>query len=212
MRGPIVASEQTDDFRQARPGVWLLARSDVRQIYEGAAHRTPIHRVLAIADATRSIRRTSPLAAQAAYASDRVMLRDTPEGYRYLKRDVSDGGRPATPDVDRAVAARDRVRTLVGGVIVDPNISVPLPFAGLSYVDFNLFGTGTQFNAFFGGTYGQLAFSVAVDSAARGGSSRAARSASPRRTTIARSSPVASNTTKTSGSGRRRLRSGCCVR
>jgi hypothetical protein len=35
-----------------------------------------------------------------------------------------------------------------------------LPFAGLSYVDFNLFGTGTQMNGFFGGTYGQLAMSV----------------------------------------------------
>ena len=52
------------------------------------------------------------------------------------------------------------MRTLAFGVIVDPNIIAPLPFAGLSYVDFNLFGTGAQFNGFFGGTYGQLAFSV----------------------------------------------------
>ena len=52
------------------------------------------------------------------------------------------------------------MRTLAAGVIVDPNISVPLPFAGVSYVDFNLLGTGAQVNAFFGGTYGQLAFSV----------------------------------------------------
>ena len=37
---------------------------------------------------------------------------------------------------------------------------MPLPFAGLSYVDFNLFGTGTQFSGFFGGSYGQLAFSA----------------------------------------------------
>jgi hypothetical protein len=54
----------------------------------------------------------------------------------------------------------NRVRTLIGGVIVDPNISIPLPFAGLSYVDFDLFGTGTQFNGFFGGSYGQLALAV----------------------------------------------------
>ena len=40
---------------------------------------------------------------------------------------------------------------LAFGAIVDPNISRPLPFAGLSYVDFDLFGTGTQFNGFFGG-------------------------------------------------------------
>ncbi len=43
---------------------------------------------------------------------------------------------------------------------MDPNISRPLPFAGLSYLDFDLFGTGAQFNGFFGGTYGQLAFSL----------------------------------------------------
>jgi hypothetical protein len=53
-----------------------------------------------------------------------------------------------------------RVRTLAAGIIIDPNISVPLPFAGLSYVDFDLFGTGAQLNAFFGGTYAQLAFSA----------------------------------------------------
>jgi hypothetical protein len=35
-----------------------------------------------------------------------------------------------------------------------------LPFAGFSYVDFNFLHTGSQVNAFFGGTYGQLAFSV----------------------------------------------------
>ena len=52
------------------------------------------------------------------------------------------------------------MRAVALGVIVDPNISTPLPFAGLSYIDFNLFGTGTQVNGFFGGTYGQLAVSV----------------------------------------------------
>ena len=49
LRGPIVASEQVDEFREEQHGIWLLARSDVRQMYEGAAHRTPIHRVLSMA-------------------------------------------------------------------------------------------------------------------------------------------------------------------
>jgi len=154
LRGPIVASEQVDDFREVRPGVWLLAHSDVRQMYEGAAHRTPIHRVLAldhqeINSSDFSARR------QLAYHSAAVMLRDTPEGYRYLKKGTAeDAGSPA-------VSGRaDRVRTIAGGVIVDPNISMPLPFAGFSYVDFNFLGSGSQMNAFFGGTYGQLAFSA----------------------------------------------------
>jgi hypothetical protein len=87
------------------------------------------------------------------------MLRDTAEGYRYLKR--SDVGAAGTPTAEPVVAGRaERIRTLAAGVIIDPNISKPLPFAGLSYVDFNLFKTGTQFNGFFGGSYGQLAVSV----------------------------------------------------
>jgi len=154
LRGPIVASEQVDEFRQAQPGIWLLTRSDVRQMYEGAAHRTPIHRVLAIASNEINVPDFSARR-QRAYGSGSVMLRDTPEGYRYLRKD------PASGQDTPALAGRaDRVRALTAGVIIDPNISVPLPFAGVSYVDFNFLGTGTQVNAFFGGTYGQFAFSV----------------------------------------------------
>jgi hypothetical protein len=157
LRGPIVASEQVDDFRQARDGLWLLSRSDVRQTYEGASYRTPIHRVLTMT--SHEINPTDFEARrEAARSSDSVMLRDTPEGYRYLKRRQSAAG---TASREPEVAGRaSRVRTLALGVIVDPNISTPLPFAGLSYVDFDLLGTGTQLSVFFGGTYGQLAFSV----------------------------------------------------
>jgi hypothetical protein len=164
LRGAIVSSEQTDDFQQVRPGIWLLARSDVRQIYEGAAHRTPIHRRLVIgshdidpADYEQRL--------HAAYASPSIMLRDTPEGYRYLKRERVTGatlpGSAPTRTIEVELAERsDRVRTVVAGLIIDPNISVPLPFAGLSYVDFNLLGTGAQLNVFFGGSYAQAAFSA----------------------------------------------------
>ena len=88
------------------------------------------------------------------------MLRDTAEGFRYLRRERSTDEK-GTPSVQPVVAGTSqRVRTIAVGVIIDPNISRPLPFAGLSYVDFNLFKTGTQMNAFFGGTYGQLAMAV----------------------------------------------------
>ena len=83
LRGAIVSSEQVDEFRPVGDGIWMLAVSDVRQIYEGAAYRTPIHRRLTISHhqvdpADFSARRES------AYASDSVMLRDTAQGYRYL--------------------------------------------------------------------------------------------------------------------------------
>lgn len=159
LRGPVTASEQTDEFRRVRDDVWMLARSDVRQTYEGAAVRTPIHRLL-ILDSYEINPADFTTRREAAYASNDVLLRDTPEGFRYLVR--PERPRTASPVHLEPVAAPrvDRVRTLAAGVIVDPNISRPLPFAGLSYVDFDLFGTGAQLNAFFGGSFGQLAFSV----------------------------------------------------
>jgi hypothetical protein len=183
LKGPITASEQDDDFRPDAAGRWRLARSNVRQTYEGASVRTPIHRLLVI---DRDEVNPPDFAARraAAYASPDVMLRDTPEGFRYLKLEAGSGKREAgsgkreagsgkretdsgkpeagSPKPEtRVIAGRaDRIRTFAFGVIVDPNISRPLPFAGLSYVDFNLFGTGAQFSGFFGGSYGQLAFSA----------------------------------------------------
>ncbi|MEO6214169.1 MAG: hypothetical protein ABIP65_11135 [Vicinamibacterales bacterium] len=160
LRGAIVSSEQVDAFAPVIAGVWMLARSDVRQIYEGAAHRTPIHRRLSI-----SRHELNPpdfvIRRGAAYASDAVMLRDTAEGYRYLRRERTAATAGSAAQIVPQVAGRaGRVRTLAAGVIIDPNISRPLPFAGISYVDFNLFGTGSQLNLFFGGAYAQLAFSV----------------------------------------------------
>jgi hypothetical protein len=152
LRGAIVSSEQRDEFTPVVVGgvpVWLLARSEVHQAYEGAGHRTPIHRVLTLArheveppdyDARR----------RAAHASASVILRETAEGLRYLRK-------PATAEAagERTLAPgrASSVRTLALGAIVDPNISTPLPFAGLSYLDFDFLGTGTQVNAFFAGAF-----------------------------------------------------------
>ena len=162
LRGPIVASEQVDEYRRASGNLWLPSRSHVKQLYEGAAHRTPIDRVLVTANheidapdfETRRL---------AAHASNALMLRDSPSGFRYVRPSTDAGIRPSGAPAETEPDASDRashVRTIVMGAMFDPNISYPLPFAGLSYVDFDLFGTGTQLNGFFGGSYGQLAISV----------------------------------------------------
>ncbi len=163
LRGPVTASEQTDEFETTRDGYSLLVRSDVRQTYEGAAIRTPIHRLMVIDrheinPADFATRRAS------AYASPDIMLRDTPQGFRYLTREpstqASSSGAPANALEPVVTSRAHRIRTFAFGAIVDPNISQPLPFAGISYVDFDLFGVGAQLNVFFGGSYGQLAFSA----------------------------------------------------
>jgi hypothetical protein len=158
LRGPIVSSEQIDTF-EPQAGRWLPSRSEVRQRYEGAGHRTPIHRVMTFEQHEVNLPEFTARRA-AAYASPSVMLRDTAQGYRYLVRPPADAAPTDAPSEPSLAPAAARVRTLAAGVIVDPNITRPLPFAGLSYVDFDLFGTGTQFTAFFGGTYGQVALLV----------------------------------------------------
>ena len=158
LRGAIVSSEQHEEFGSFQADgetVWLPVRTTVFQMYEGAGHRTPIHRAID----TPSYEINPPsfdASLQAAYASSDLMLRETPDGFRYLLRKAGD------PEAAREVAPRagERIRTAVFGVLVDPNITVPLPFAGISYVDLNLFDTGTQLNVFFGGSYGQLSWAV----------------------------------------------------
>ncbi len=159
LRGAIVSSEQHEQFgpfTTGRDTVWLPVRLNVFQMYEGAGHRTPIHRT--IETPAYEINPDSfDAQLQAAYASTNLMLRETPDGFRYLLRP-----RDAVESATRTIAPRagERIRTAVFGVLVDPNITVPLPFAGVSYVDLNLFNTGAQLNVFFGGTYGQLSWSV----------------------------------------------------
>ena len=167
-----------------QPGVWLLARSDVRQMYEGAAHRTPIHRVLAIDRDEVNPPDFAARRRQRAYGSAAVMLRDTPEGYRYLKKDADARNRRSPIDCrPRRSRPDDRGRRhrrsehLRAAAVCRPQLR-----RLQSVLD-----TGTQFNGFFGGTYGQLAFSVPSLARHALAARRPRRSGSRRPTTIARS-------------------------
>lgn len=158
LRGPIVMSRQRDDFTPVRSGsslLWLLWRSDINQMYQGAGHRTPIHRVVRIAGHEVNPRDFQERL-RTAHASTSVMLRDTPDGFRYLRR-TGAGAEAARIPVREAA---ERVRTIAFGVIVDPNINIPLLFAGLSYLDFNFLKTGTQLTALYAGSYGRAAWTT----------------------------------------------------
>lgn len=166
LRGAIVSSQQEDEFVPVPVDgatAWLLGRSETHQVYAGAGHRTPIHRVLALATHEPN---PADFAArlEAAHASTSVMLQETPDGFRYLKRAREGGdppGKPGGPGPTRVPAGKaQRVRTIAAGLLVDPNIDHPLPFAGLSYLDFDFLGTGAQVNGFFGGAFAQLALAV----------------------------------------------------
>ena len=166
LRGAIVSAQQEDEFVPVAVGgtpAWLLGRSEAHQVYAGAGHRTPIHRVLTL---TTHEPNPADFAArlEAAHASTSVMLQETPQGFRYLKRAGQGDDRPGKPGDPRptrvAAGKAQRVRTIAAGVLVDPNIDHPLPFAGLSYLDFDFLRSGAQLNVFFGGAFAQLAFAV----------------------------------------------------
>ena len=164
LRGAIVSSRQTDEFRPLdAEGMesWLLVRSDVDQVYEGPGHRTPIHRVVAF-DHIEPNPPDFDARLAAARASPAVMMRETPEGFRYLKRagETAIAG-VAAADGGRAVGGRaSRVWSVAAGTLFDPNIDRPLPFAGLSYLDFDVLGTGAQMTALLAGPFAQVAVSV----------------------------------------------------
>jgi hypothetical protein len=159
LRGPIATSRQVDEFERVEIGsaaLWLLRRSAAFQIYAGPSESTPIHRVV-VFDRHEVNRPDYDARLDTALRSNAVMLRDTTQGYRFLLPHESDSG----GELRRVSASSvDRITTAVVGGLFDPNISVPLVFAGVSYVDFNLLNTGTQLNAFFGGTYGRFSWST----------------------------------------------------
>jgi hypothetical protein len=156
LHGAIVSSEQVDEFGPVPVDgttVWLPIETKIFQSYEGAGFRTPIQRTLAVRHYdVNSLAFAGHLAE--AFASDNVMLRETGDGLRYLVRRHGTG--------ERSVATRGNhtVRSLIGGVLVDPNISRPLAFGGLSYVNLDVFGRGAQLNVFFGGVFGQASWAI----------------------------------------------------
>jgi len=156
LRGAIVSSEQVDEFGRvdvAGATVWLPTETRIFQSYEGAGFRTPIHRTIVV---RRYDVNSAAFEAQlaSALASNDVMMHDTPGGLRYLV------GRGASGDRFVETRATHSIRSLIGGVVVDPNISRPLAFAGISYVNLDVLGRGAQVNIFFGGVFGQASWTI----------------------------------------------------
>lgn len=80
----------------------------------------------------------------AAWASDDTMLRDTPEGLRYLEP-AEDGSREVQPEFDESRWF------LLAGTYYDEGLDFPLPLAGVNYFDNDFLGSGNQVNLFFAG-------------------------------------------------------------
>ena len=205
LTGAIVSSEQHDQFAPVRVSdveVWLPARSSSFQIYQAAALRTPIHREVVTPRHEINIRDFDARLA-AAHRSDAVMLRDTPQGYRYLLP-ASTVRSAAGTERTRVLApdAAQRVVTLAFGIARRPEYQRAAPVRRPELSRFQLSPHPRAVQRLLR----RQLWSGGVDarrvSSARAGSSRAVRSGSRCTTTIVRFETGASSTARTSSSGR----------
>jgi hypothetical protein len=81
----------------------------------------------------------------AVLATDVTMVRDTERGLRYLVKEKGGEGRVVKEGYDTSKLF------LLGGVFYDDAFDFPIPLLGANYFSFDLRGTGTQANVFFGG-------------------------------------------------------------
>lgn len=81
-------------------------------------------------------------------ASPSTMVRDTPQGMRYLVKEPTTGERRVKPDFDQ-----DRLFA-IAGVFWERSLDYPLPLLGVNYFSLNFRGHKRQLNAFFGGALG----------------------------------------------------------
>lgn len=78
----------------------------------------------------------------AARLSDSQIYRDTDTGLQLLRKEGN----------QRVLVPRTtRVKSIVAGALYEGSYSFPIPLAGLSMVDFNFRGTGSQLSVFFAG-------------------------------------------------------------
>lgn len=83
---------------------------------------------------------------QTAHADEETMVRDTPDGLRYLEKE-DDGTRTVQEGFD------ENQTFGLAGTYYDASYDYPLPLLGVNFFSKNLVGTGAQANLFFAGVF-----------------------------------------------------------
>lgn len=154
LEGEVISNEETLDYTpvdgQGQPAAWsadsyvLPLRVYGQQILSILNGTTLVEKETKLTDL-----RLNPASFEAdrqqAFDSAATMVRDTPEGLRYLAKDKATGQR-----VVREGFAKSKL-FLVGGAYYERSLDYPLPLAGVNYFSLDIKGTGKQFNVFFAG-------------------------------------------------------------
>lgn len=154
LTGEVISNEEdlryspVDAQGQAAPwtpeAFWLPLRTLGQQLLSVVNTTTVVEREVLLSDLTLNGPDFDAQLA-AVMASESTMVRDTPQGLRYLVKQEGVEGRVVKEGYDTSKLF------LLGGVFYDDALDFPLPLLGANYFSFDLRGTGTQANVFFGG-------------------------------------------------------------
>ncbi|RMF74715.1 MAG: hypothetical protein D6738_05650 [Acidobacteria bacterium] len=148
LKPPVISDETTQTFRpyEAPDGtvLWILDRVEGQQIYTVSGTNLVVLREMTFGPP--EINRPDFAALQASiYRSDKQMLRETPEGFKWLER-TEDGGRVVLEKGDPTQFFA------VAGLLKDDGASDSvIPLAGVNYTNVDFRGKGWLFNVFFAG-------------------------------------------------------------
>ncbi len=152
---PAISDEQTQLFRpwEGPDGTtyWLLEELSGQQIYTVNGSNLVVLRQITFGPPEINDPGFADLRART-YASDRQMLRDTPEGFKWLSK-TKDGRRVVNEKGDPTQLF------LLGGALYDEGTEGVIPLAGVNYTNINLFGRKKILNVFFAGAFANVTYS-----------------------------------------------------
>lgn len=157
LKPPMTSDEETQTFAPFDgpdgTSYWLLSRIEGQQLYSIVGGNLVVLRTVtfgppSVNEAGFAAKR------EQAYASSRQMLRETPQGLKWLDR---------TPDGDRKVLEKGKTKQLfaVAGLLRSENTGGVVPLGGVNYTDIDAFGKGALFNVFFAGALANVTLSKA---------------------------------------------------
>ena len=153
LQPPVVGNEITvfyDWVEQGEKRFWVQVREENLQILNIVGLRVPLQ----ISSTRTDFHIDKPEFSEdklASYGGDKLILRDTPDGFRYLEK--IDGHRTVSERV------YSKQKFVVGGVLYDPGMDYPIPLAGFNYINLDFLKKGYQANFFIAGAVNDIIIS-----------------------------------------------------
>jgi hypothetical protein len=145
---PVTSNDETDTYTavDAEGGpYWMLSRTLGEQLWIVGGRNLVVRREVTL----ESFAINPPLpefeaARREAYESTHQVLRETGQGYRYMDRQ-EDGTRVVREKLDTSQFFA------AGGAFKDSSFDTPVPLAGVSYLNYDMWGENVQLNILFAG-------------------------------------------------------------